>query len=181
MRSAMARAGGDPQKIDPLVPVDLVIDHSVQVDAFGSGSAYGRNIEREYERNHERYSLFRWAQQAFNGFRVVPPGMGIVHQINLEYLARVVQLSQGDDRGGRRVALPDTLVGTDRTRRWSTASACSAGVSAASRPRQSCSDSRCSCSRPSWSACGSTTALLPGTTATDLVRRSPRCCESTVW
>jgi aconitate hydratase len=83
---------------------------AVQVDAFGSDSAYARNIEREYERNHERYSLLRWAQQAFNGFRVVPPGMGIVHQINLEYLARVVQLRDG---GATRIAIPDTLVGTD--------------------------------------------------------------------
>ena len=110
MRSAVARAGGDPMRIDPLVPVDLVIDHSVQVDAFGNREAYERNIAREYERNRERYSLLRWAQQAFRGFRVVPPGMGIVHQINLEYLAQVVQVRDID---GVRTALPDTLVGTD--------------------------------------------------------------------
>jgi aconitate hydratase len=110
MRNAMARAGGDPARIDPLSPADLVVDHSVQVDMFGSASAYGANIEREYERNRERYELLRWAQQAFNGFSVVPPGMGIVHQVNLEYLARVVQLRE-DAQG--RVALPDTLVGTD--------------------------------------------------------------------
>jgi aconitate hydratase len=110
MRAAMQRAGGDPGRIDPLVPVDLVIDHSVQVDAFGDAQAYGRNIEREYERNRERYMLLRWAQQAFNGFRVVPPGMGIVHQVNLEYLASVVQVRDID---GQKIALPDTLVGTD--------------------------------------------------------------------
>jgi aconitate hydratase len=110
MRSAVARAGGDPMRIDPLVPVDLVIDHSVQVDAFGNREAYERNIAREYERNRERYSLLRWAQQAFQGFRVVPPGMGIVHQINLEYLAQVVQVREIE---GVRMALPDTLVGTD--------------------------------------------------------------------
>ena len=110
MRSAVARAGGDPMRIDPLVPVDLVVDHSVQVDAFGNREAYERNIAREYERNRERYSLLRWAQQAFQGFRVVPPGMGIVHQINLEYLAQVVQVREID---GVRMALPDTLVGTD--------------------------------------------------------------------
>ena len=110
MRSAMARAGGDPERIDPLVDADLVIDHSVQVDAFGSESAYGTNLEREYQRNFERYSLLRWAQQAFRGFRVVPPGMGICHQVNLEYLGRVVQLRES---GGRQVAIPDTLVGTD--------------------------------------------------------------------
>ncbi len=106
LRAAVARRGGDPSRVDPLVPVDLVIDHSVQVDAFGSGMAYERNIEREYERNGERYALLRWAQGAFGNFQVVPPGMGIVHQVNLEYLAAVVQVRDG-------VALPDTLVGTD--------------------------------------------------------------------
>jgi aconitate hydratase len=83
MRSAMARAGGDPSRIDPLSPADLVVDHSVQVDMFGTPGSYQANIEREYERNRERYELLRWAQQAFHGFSVVPPGMGIVHQINL--------------------------------------------------------------------------------------------------
>ncbi|HVF53037.1 MAG TPA: aconitate hydratase AcnA [Actinomycetota bacterium] len=109
MRSAIVRAGGDPSKVDPLVPVDLVIDHSVQVDAFGSERAYTINVEREYERNHERYSLLRWAQQAFAGFRVVPPGMGIVHQVNLEHLGTVVAITDLDGT----VAIPDTLVGTD--------------------------------------------------------------------
>jgi aconitate hydratase len=104
----MARAGGDARRVDPLVPCDLVIDHSVQVDAFGSDLAYARNIDREYERNGERYQLLRWAQGAFDGFRVVPPGMGIVHQVNLEHLGRVVQL-----REDGRLAIPDTLVGTD--------------------------------------------------------------------
>src|ERR1700730_14616524 len=107
---AGARDGGDRMRIDPRVPVDLVIDHSVQVDAFGNREAYERNIAREYERNRERYALLRWAQQAFRGFRVVPPGMGIVHQINLEYLAQLVQVRE---IGGLRMALPDTLVGTD--------------------------------------------------------------------
>jgi aconitate hydratase len=106
MRSAVDRRGGDASRVDPLVPVDLVIDHSVQVDAFGSEMAYARNIDREYERNGERYALLRWAQEAFRNFQVVPPGMGIVHQVNLEYLGRVVQVRDG-------VALPDTLVGTD--------------------------------------------------------------------
>ena len=85
LRDAVARRGADPGRVDPLVPVDLVIDHSVQVDAFGSDRAYARNIEREYERNGERYQLLRWAQRAFRNFRVVPPGMGICHQVNLEY------------------------------------------------------------------------------------------------
>jgi aconitate hydratase len=110
MRAAMDREGGDPSRVDPLVPVDLVIDHSVQVDAFASNKAFTINVDREYERNHERYSLLRWAQQAFNGFRVVPPGMGIVHQVNLEYLATVVA-TMADDTGD--FAVPDTLVGTD--------------------------------------------------------------------
>jgi aconitate hydratase len=110
MRSAMARAGGDPNRINPLVPVDLVIDHSVQVDMFGSAAAFAFNVQKEYERNRERYALLRWAQQAFRNFRVVPPGTGIVHQVNLEYLGRVVWT---DVRDGETVAYPDTLVGTD--------------------------------------------------------------------
>ena len=110
MRSAIQREGGDPSKVDPQVPVDLVVDHSVQVDAFGSDKAFAINVEREYERNHERYSLLRWAQQAFAGFSVVPPGMGIVHQVNLEHLARVVQVRDTD---AGQIAIPDTLVGTD--------------------------------------------------------------------
>src|SRR5213082_540385 len=110
MRSAMQRAGKDAGRIDPLVPVDLVIDHSVQVDVFGNTGAYARNIEREYERNGERYALLRWAQQAFHNFTVVPPGMGICHQVNLERLSRVVQVRK-DDKGS--YALPDTLLGTD--------------------------------------------------------------------
>src|ERR1700694_5613314 len=110
MRSAMERGGKDAGRIDPLVPADLVIDHSVQVDVFGSIRAYDSNIVHEYERNHERYSLLRWAQQAFNSFSVVPPGMGICHQVNLEYLAKVVQIREQD---GVRLLLPDTLVGTD--------------------------------------------------------------------
>src|SRR5690242_21959026 len=94
MRSAMQRAGKDAGRIDPLVQADLVIDHSVQVDAFGSLGSYARNIEREYERNGERYALLRWAQQAFHNFTVVPPGMGICHQVNLERLSRVVQVRE---------------------------------------------------------------------------------------
>jgi aconitate hydratase A / 2-methylisocitrate dehydratase len=110
MRSAMQRAGHDPGKIDPQVPVDLVIDHSVQVDVFGSLRAYNDNIEREYERNGERYALLRWAQQGFHNFSVVPPGMGICHQVNLEHLSQVVQVRETPDG---RLAIPDTLVGTD--------------------------------------------------------------------
>jgi aconitate hydratase len=110
MRDAMSSLGGDPSLINPLVPADLVIDHSVQVDRFGDHAAFGANVEREYERNQERYMLLRWAQQAFRDFRAVPPGTGIVHQVNLEYLSPVVQTREID---GELVAFPDTLVGTD--------------------------------------------------------------------
>ncbi len=110
MRSAMKRLGGDPKKINPLVPVDLVIDHSVQVDYFGSADALDLNVDMEFSRNRERYEFLRWGQKAFNNFRVVPPDIGIVHQVNLEYLAKVVFLRKID---GEMVALPDSLVGTD--------------------------------------------------------------------
>src|SRR5256714_8127368 len=108
MRDAMAEMGGDASKINPLVPAELVIDHSVQVDAFGTRNAFVVNAEREFERNQERYAFLRWGQGAFDDFAVVPPDTGIVHQVNLEYLARVVFVN---DRTGE--AYPDTLVGTD--------------------------------------------------------------------
>ncbi len=110
MRSGLARMGGDPSRINPVVPVDLVIDHSVQVDFAGSDDAYRKNVELEMERNRERYALLRWAQKAFENFRVVPPGTGIVHQVNLEYLASVVHRRQDN---GSWLAYPDTVVGTD--------------------------------------------------------------------
>ncbi|TPM14643.1 aconitate hydratase AcnA [Mesorhizobium sp. B2-3-6] len=110
MRDAMASLGGDPQKINPLVPVDLVIDHSVIVDEFGSPMAFARNVELEYERNEERYKFLKWGQQAFRNFRVVPPGTGICHQVNLEYLGQVVWTNTED---GETSAYPDTCVGTD--------------------------------------------------------------------
>jgi aconitate hydratase len=112
MRDAMADLGGDPARVSPLVPADLVIDHSVQVDAFGTQAAFAINVEREYQRNGERYQLLRWAQTAFDNFRVVPPGTGIVHQVNLEFLATVVTDAPAPDGRGR-IAFPDTLVGTD--------------------------------------------------------------------
>jgi aconitate hydratase len=111
MRDAMADLGGDPGKINPLVPADLVIDHSVQVDRYGTSDAFLFNVNREYERNGERYQLLRWAQTAFQDLRVVPPGTGIIHQVNLEYLASVVMTQVAED--GTTVAFPDTLVGTD--------------------------------------------------------------------
>jgi aconitate hydratase len=108
MRDAMKEMGGDPNKINPLVPAELVIDHSVQVDAYGTAQAFQRNAELEFERNKERYAFLRWGQGAFHNFKVVPPDTGIVHQVNLEYLARVVFVDQE-----RNLAYPDTLVGTD--------------------------------------------------------------------
>lgn len=110
MRDAMKELGGDPNKINPLSPVDLVIDHSVMVDHFGSKDAFEKNVEIEYERNFERYKFLKWGQQAFKDFRVVPPGTGIVHQVNLEYLAKVVWTK---DENGKKIAYPDTCVGTD--------------------------------------------------------------------
>jgi len=110
MRDAMAKLGGDPKKINPLVPVDLVIDHSVIVDNFGNNRAFGANVKLEYERNGERYRFLRWGQQAFDNFRVVPPGTGICHQVNLEYLSQVVFVNKN---GKELTAYPDTLFGTD--------------------------------------------------------------------
>jgi len=110
MREALKVMGGDPRKINPIVPADLVIDHSVQVDFFGTSDAYRLNVEREMERNRERYQLLRWGQHSFENFRVVPPGTGIVHQVNLEYLASVMHRR---DEAGQVLAFPDTLVGTD--------------------------------------------------------------------
>ena len=112
MREAMKSLGGNAQKINPLTAVDLVIDHSVMVDAFGDGAAFQTNVDREFERNGERYAFLRWGQQAFRNFRVVPPGTGICHQVNLEYLAQTVWVEQDEERGSN-VAYPDTLVGTD--------------------------------------------------------------------
>jgi aconitate hydratase len=130
MREAMVSIGGDPNKINPLQPADLVIDHSVQVDSFGSLRSFQENMQLEFERNQERYQFLKWGQTAFKGFRVVPPGTGIVHQVNLEYLARVVFSTEdaataagaggsngvvgtGTSSDGPAQAYPDTLVGTD--------------------------------------------------------------------
>ena len=110
MRDAIVNLGGNPDKINPLSPVDLVIDHSVMVDAFGSAGAFDENVQMEFQRNHERYAFLRWGQNAFDNFRVVPPGTGICHQVNLEYLAQVVWTKE---ENGQVTAYPDTLVGTD--------------------------------------------------------------------
>jgi aconitate hydratase len=111
MRDGILGLGGDAQRINPLNPVDLVIDHSVQIDEYGNARAFQANVDREYERNLERYQFLKWGQTAFDNFRVVPPGTGICHQVNLEYLAQVVWTDT--DQTGEEVAYPDTLVGTD--------------------------------------------------------------------
>ena len=111
MRDGIKALGGDANQINPLVPVDLVIDHSVMIDEFGNPRAFQMNVDREYERNMERYTFLKWGQTAFNNFRVVPPGTGICHQVNLEYLAQTVWTDT--DQNGEEVAYPDTLVGTD--------------------------------------------------------------------
>src|SRR5262245_14220362 len=118
MRDAMKNLGGDPNKINPMVPVDLVIDHSVIVNFFGSNAAFKKNVEEEYKQNQERYRFLKWAQRSFENFRVVPPGTGICHQVNLEYLSQTVWTGKGKVKlGGRGVnaegAHPDTVVGTD--------------------------------------------------------------------
>ena len=106
LRAAMKRMGGDPKKINPMVPVDLVIDHSVQVDAYATKNALKINMEMEFERNRERYEFLHWGKKAFSNFSVVPPATGICHQVNLEYLAKCILVKDG-------IAMPDTLVGTD--------------------------------------------------------------------
>src|ERR1700750_3038462 len=114
MREAMEALGGDPTKINPLIPAELVIDHSVVADVFGRPDTFTRNVELEFQRNSERFQFLRWGQNAFDGFKVVPPGTGIVHQVNIEHLARVVMTGGGGDGAGRNsTAYPDTCVGTD--------------------------------------------------------------------
>ena len=147
MREAMADLGGDPSRINPLAPAEMVIDHSVIADVFGTPEAFERNVEIEYERNRERYQFLRWGQGAFDDFKVVPPGTGIVHQVNIEHLAR--PCSPARSRGTRAPPpwwpTPTPASAPTPTPRWSTASAWSAGASAASRPRRRCSASRSRC------------------------------------
>ena len=161
MRDAMADIGGDPKAINPLQPVELVIDHSVQVDAFGNSGAFAQNAHLEFERNRERYAFLKWGQEALHNFRAVPPDTGIVHQVNIEFLARVIfGLDGGSGTDGRGSALANAQVNASgglahripipssapiRTRRWSMVWACWRGASAESKrkPRCSGSPSRC--------------------------------------
>src|ERR1700691_1120571 len=113
MREAMRTLGADPKKINPLLPAELVIDHSVQVDKFGTANSFAFNAELEMQRNIERYAFLRWGQKSFQNFQVVPPDTGICHQVNLEYLARVVFSVSAGEKDGQTIAFPDSLVGTD--------------------------------------------------------------------
>ncbi len=142
MREAMRQLGGDPARINPLSPADLVIDHSVQVDVSGNNQALRLNAEFEFERNRERYEFLRWGQQAFDNFTVVPPATGIVHQVNLEYLAKVVQTRTIN---GELVVFPDSLVGTDSHTTMINGLGVLGWASAASRPRRCCWASRWRC------------------------------------
>jgi len=148
MRDAITKLGGDAAKINPQVPVHLVIDHSVMVDEFGTPKAFGDNVDLEYARNFERYEFLKWGSKALDNFSVVPPGTGICHQVNLEYVAQAVWSSKESGAhatAGATIAYPDTWSAPTATRRWSTAWACSAGASAGSRRKRRCSASRCRC------------------------------------
>lgn len=149
MREAVATLGGDPKKINPLAPAEMVIDHSVIADLFGTENAFERNVEIEYERNGERYQFLRWGQTAFDDFKVVPPGTGIVHQVNIEYLARVTMTRTV---AGVLQAYPDTCVGTDSHTTMVNGLGVLGWGSAASKPRRPCSASRSLCSFPRSSA-----------------------------
>jgi len=144
MRSAVERLGGNPKLIEPLVPVDLVVDHSVQVDFSGTADALSRNLEMEFQRNHERYQFLKWGMQAFDTFKVVPPGIGIVHQVNLEYLAKGVLCGESQISNLKsQIYYPDTLVGTDSHTTMINGLGSSGGVWAGSKRRLACSVSRC--------------------------------------
>ncbi len=143
MREAMRDLGGDPGRINPLVPAELVIDHSVVADVYARPDAFERNVEFEYQRNSERFAFLRWGQQAFSQFKVVPPGTGICHQVNIEHLARVIMALSGED--GTTAAYPDTCVGTDSHTTMENGLGVLGWGSAASRPRLPCSASRCRC------------------------------------
>ena len=154
MRDAMKKLGGDPKKINPLVPVDLVIDHSVAVNFFGNNGAFKKNVEEEYRQNLERYQFLKWSQKSFDNFSVVPPGTGICHQVNLEYLSQTVWTKKDKvkvDGKRRRWMSPirTRWSAPTRTPPWSTVWRCSAGASAASRPKRPClaSPIRCCCPR----------------------------------
>jgi len=146
MRDATSSLGGDPRVINPQVPVDLVIDHSVMVDFFGGPDSFRKNVNMEYERNGERYTFLRWGQEAFSNFRVVPPGTGICHQVNLEYLSQTVWTrDEREDGTVVTYAYPDTLVGTDSHTTMVNGLSVLGWASAASKPKRQCLASRFPC------------------------------------
>jgi aconitate hydratase len=179
MRDGIKALGGDPQKINPLNPVDLVIDHSVMIDEFGNPRAFQMNVDREYERNMERYTFLKWGQKAFNNFRVVPPGTGICHQVNLEYLAQTVWTDT--DQAGETVAYPDTLVGTDsHTTMVNGAAVLGWGVGGI-EAEAAMLGQPISMLIPEVVGFKLTGAMVEGTTGTDLVLKVVRCCARRAW
>ncbi|MCC6597633.1 MAG: aconitate hydratase AcnA [Alphaproteobacteria bacterium] len=171
MREAMKALGSDPQKINPLVPVDLVIDHSVMVDEFGTPQAFQANVEKEFERNGERYAFLKWGQDAFKNFRVVPPGTGICHQVNLEYLAQTVWVDEDENNKGRQIAYPDTLVGTDSHTTMVNGLAVLGWGVGGIEAEAAMLGQPVSMVIPEVVGCKLTGAMKEGTTATDLVLR----------
>jgi aconitate hydratase len=178
MRDALKKMGADPKLANPLIPADLVIDHSVQVDKFGAKDAFDINVLLEYQRNHERYSLLRWAQGSFRNFRAVPPGTGIVHQVNLEYLASVVFRAEVD---GETLAYPDTLLGTDsHTTMINGIGVVGWGVGGI-EPRLACSASRSPCCCLRWLASNSMASRLKARPPPTSSSPSRRCFARRAW
>ena len=174
MRSAVARLGKDPASVEPIVPVDLVVDHSVQVDAAGTSEALGFNTRLEMERNRARYEFLRWGTQAFKKLRIVPPGVGICHQVNLEYLSRGVLEEDG-------VSFPDTLVGTDSHTPMVNGLGLLAWGVGGSRPRPPCSDSRSTSSPPTWWECTCGVHCAPGSPRPTSCSGSRSGCARPRW
>ncbi|MDF2740302.1 MAG: aconitate hydratase [Actinomycetia bacterium] len=174
MRDALAGLGGDPRAVNPIIPAELVADHSVIADVFGRPDARDRNVELEYARNSERYRFLKWGQATLGKFKIVPPGMGIMHQVNIEYLARVVEVA-GD------WAYPDVCLGTDSHTTMVNGLGVLGWGSAASRPRPSCWGSRCRWSCRRWWASGSAASCRQGPRPPTWCSPSPSCCAATAW
>lgn len=179
MRDAVKELGGDPEVINPQVQSDMVIDHSVQIDKYGVADAVEQNMDIEYQRNGERYQFLRWGQQAFRNFRVVPPGTGIIHQVNIEYLAKVVMTKAGSAVATSPTSTPAWA--PIRTPPPSTVWACSAGASAASKPKPPCSASQSPCSCRASSASSSPVPFRKASPPPTWSSPSPTCSASTVW
>ena len=186
MRDAMNLLGGDPKKINPLVPVDLVIDHSVIVNFFGNAGAFKKNVDEEYKQNQERYKFLKWAQKAFDNFRVVPPGTGICHQVNLEYLSQTVWTAKGKVKldgkeKAMEIAYPDTLVGTDSHTTMVNGMAVLGWGVGGIEAEAAMLGQPLSMLLPEVIGFKLTGKLKEGVTATDLVLTVTRCCASAAW